>query len=310
MEAPTDSHLIEKAKNGDIDSFKVLVTSKESKVAEIVLSTLGEATKAEDIGQEIFLRLYDRLDKIGNKLPIDTYLLKLSAEFTLHELRQRTKLSFHNHSRENSSIQKQDFSEQLAIGFSSLDPHLQLLLTLRIIIGYSIEEIIKILNLPLERLVSQLALAQHRLKQHNRKSIIKGDTLLKEEVLLLKSWDASLNKDETNMIAGLIQNDASVRKLSDEYHKIRETLKSKKQISFGPFFSERVLHVLKQRKENLDYQFAFYFKRYQLLIIGILAALFILNLSRSEDVTLKAFFGLEEAVEDNFTIDLYEKYSE
>ena len=131
-----------------------------------------------------------------------------------------------------------------------------------------------------------------------------------EEALLLKSWDASFPADERNRIASLIQQDSKLRKQADQYLKIREMLKSSSHNSFGPFFAERVIHAIKLHKENLDYQIFFFFQKYQLIVLGLLAALLVLNIIRSENLTWQSFFGLDENTEDVFSIDLYKNLTE
>ena len=131
-----------------------------------------------------------------------------------------------------------------------------------------------------------------------------------EEALLLKSWDASLPADERNRIAYLIQQDSKLRKQADQYLKIREMLKFNSHNSFGPFFAERVLNAIKLHNENLDVQIFFFFKKYQLIVLGLLAVLIILNVIRSDNLTWQSFFGLDENTEDVFSIDLYKNLTE
>jgi hypothetical protein len=131
-----------------------------------------------------------------------------------------------------------------------------------------------------------------------------------EEALLLKSWDASLPADERNRIALLMQQDSKLRKQADQYLKIREMLKIIPFNSFGPFFAERVIHAMKLQQESLDYQILFFFKKYQLVLLGLLAVLVVLNVIRSEDLTWQSFFGLDEDTEDVFSIDVYKNLTE
>jgi hypothetical protein len=131
-----------------------------------------------------------------------------------------------------------------------------------------------------------------------------------EEARVLKSWDASLPADERNRIALLMQQDSKLRKQADQYLKIREMLKIIPFNSFGPFFAERVIHAMKLQKESLDYQILFFFKKYQLVLLGLLAVLVVLNVIRSEDLTWQSFFGLDEDTEDVFSIDVYKNLTE
>ena len=131
-----------------------------------------------------------------------------------------------------------------------------------------------------------------------------------EEALLLRSWDTSLSADERNRIAHLVQQDSKLRQQADQYLKIREMLKSIPFNSFGPFFAERVIHAIKLQRENLDYQIFFFFRKYQLIVLGLLAVLIVLNVIRSENLTWQSFFGLDENTEDVFSIDAYKYLTE
>jgi hypothetical protein len=57
----------------------------------------------------------------------------------------------------------------------------------------------------------------------------------------------------------------------------------------------------------LDYQILFFFKKYQVLVIGIIVALIIANLVLSDELSLRALFGLEADKDENvFSIDVYD----
>ena len=145
MQDPSDAELIEKSKNGDIESFKTLVIRKEGKVARVVMVMLGDPTLAEDIGQEIFVRLYNSLDALKRQ--------KKYAHFTTV-----------GYSEKKSFPQPKDLNEQFQFEFSSLAPQQKLITTLRLVAGYSTEEISKTLQLPTSTILSQLAMVQHKLR--------------------------------------------------------------------------------------------------------------------------------------------------
>jgi len=127
-----------------------------------------------------------------------------------------------------------------------------------------------------------------------------------EEELLLKSWDAPVSAAERSHLATLIQQDTSLRNASEQYRKIRDIFKRNEPDSFGPFFAERILHVLKQHTENIEYQVFFFFKKYQLLVTGVAVALLLVNMLLTDRLSLPSIFGLEKEVEDVYEIDLYE----
>jgi hypothetical protein len=114
--------------------------------------------------------------------------------------------------------------------------------------------------------------------------------------------------DETQRtkLAQALKQDSFLKSLNDQYNQLREMLHRKEKATFGPFFSERIVHAINQRKENIDYVALSFFKKYQLLVLGIVVALFILNLVVAEDFSFKAIFGLDQQTpEDVYSIDVY-----
>ena len=167
MQDPSDEELIEKSKNGDIESFKTLVIRKEGKVARVVMVMLGDPTLAEDIGQEIFVRLHNSLDKVRGDISVDSYLLRLAIAYSLDALKRQKKYAHFatvGHSEKKSLRQVKDLNEQFQFEFSSLAPQQKLITTLRLVAGYSTEEISKTLQLPTSTILSQLAMVQHKLR--------------------------------------------------------------------------------------------------------------------------------------------------
>jgi len=132
------------------------------------------------------------------------------------------------------------------------------------------------------------------------------NSLNEQEELLLRSFDTSVVGKERETLAGLIKQDATIRKHLKQYQKIRTMLMRTEPDSFGPFFSERILHMIKQRSQEIDFLIFFFFKKYQVVMLGVVVALLITNLLFAEHLTVKALFGVEQQpIEQGFEIDLY-----
>ena len=126
------------------------------------------------------------------------------------------------------------------------------------------------------------------------------------EELLLKSFDVPISAREREELSLGMQSDSTLRRQSDQYLKIRELMLRVEPDSFGPFFAERIMQQLKQRVNEIDYLIFFFFKKYQVLALGVLVALLITNLLFTDQLTLKSLFGIEqETTEDILSIDLY-----
>ncbi len=131
------------------------------------------------------------------------------------------------------------------------------------------------------------------------------------EELLLKSFDVTISARDREELSTHLQHDPILRRQSDQYMKIRELMLRPEPDSFGPFFAERIMHQLKQRVNEIDYLIFFFFRKYQVLVLGVLVALLITNLLLTDQLTLKSLFGIEqEATEDILSIDLYKNLIE
>jgi len=126
------------------------------------------------------------------------------------------------------------------------------------------------------------------------------------EELLLRSWDAPVSARERETLAEAMQNDPVIRQNSEQYQKIRTMLLRAEADSFGPFFAERIMNMIKNRTQQIDYLIFFFFKKYQVLLLGVLVALLVSNMLLTDQLTLKGILGLEETTKDVYAIDLYE----
>lgn len=134
-----------------------------------------------------------------------------------------------------------------------------------------------------------------------------NDQFSEHEELLLRSWDGSVSARERQTLAEVMQNNPAIRQQRDQYQKIRSMLLRTEPDSFGPFFAERIMNMIKQRTQEIDYLIFFFFKKYQVLLVGVLVALLVSNMLLTDQLTLKGILGLDQGTtEDVYTIDLYD----
>jgi hypothetical protein len=134
-----------------------------------------------------------------------------------------------------------------------------------------------------------------------------NDPFLEHEELLLRSWDTTVSAVERETLARVMQNSPPLRQQSDQYQKIRTMLLRAEPDSFGPFFAERIMNMIKNRTQQIDYLIFFFFKKYQVLLLGVLVALLVSNMLLTDQLTLKGILGLDqETTNDVYAIDLYE----
>ncbi|MDQ3995127.1 MAG: RNA polymerase sigma factor [Actinomycetota bacterium] len=84
-----DPALLRKAQRGDERAFAVLVRSYETPVYNYVFRMVGDRGLAEDLTQDIFLRLYQGLPGFSLRCRFTTWLFQVAKNRVLDELRAR-----------------------------------------------------------------------------------------------------------------------------------------------------------------------------------------------------------------------------
>jgi RNA polymerase sigma-70 factor (ECF subfamily) len=169
MNDPSDESLVTASRNGDHTAFRELVERYESKVAGVVKSMLGETAEASDVGQEVFIRFYEALDRFKGESSVGTYLIRIAINLSLNEIKRKQRRRFFNISVDDvphvaAVDESTDLREVIRYEVGRLDRDFQLVVTLRLMEGYSTEETAEILKVPLGTVLSRLSRAQKKLK--------------------------------------------------------------------------------------------------------------------------------------------------
>lgn len=166
----SDDELIANSRNGDMAAFKMLVERYEGKIAGVIKPMLGDTAEAVDVGQEVFIRFYESLDKFKGESSLGTYLIRIAINLSLNEIKRNKRndkifspLENGNQIRNQESAT--DVYEMVHYEIDKLDAEFKAVVTLRMIEGYSSEETAKILKIPLGTVLSRLSRAQKKLKE-------------------------------------------------------------------------------------------------------------------------------------------------
>jgi RNA polymerase sigma-70 factor, ECF subfamily len=84
-----DFDVLRKAQRGDERAFRIILTAYETPVFNYVLRMVGERALAEDLTQEIFLRIYQGLPGFSLRCRFTTWLFQVAKNRVLDELRAR-----------------------------------------------------------------------------------------------------------------------------------------------------------------------------------------------------------------------------
>lgn len=84
-----DGAVIRRAQRGDDQAFAVIVHSYERLVFTYVLRIVGDRSLAEDLTQEVFLRVHQGLPRFSLRSTFTTWLFQVAKNRVLDELRAR-----------------------------------------------------------------------------------------------------------------------------------------------------------------------------------------------------------------------------
>jgi RNA polymerase sigma-70 factor (ECF subfamily) len=82
-----DDGVLRKAQRGDDRAFAIIVRSYQTPVFNYVLRMVGDRSLAEDLTQEVFLRVYQGLPRFSSRSLFTTWLFQVTKNRVLDELR-------------------------------------------------------------------------------------------------------------------------------------------------------------------------------------------------------------------------------
>ena len=85
----SDSEIIRQIQSGDTDAFDELMRRYKRLVVNFVYRVLGSAADADDVAQEVFVRVYRNLDIYRPETKFSTWLFALARNAAIDHLRWR-----------------------------------------------------------------------------------------------------------------------------------------------------------------------------------------------------------------------------
>ena len=152
-----DLDVLRKAQRGDEHAFRIILNAYETPVYNYVLRMVGDRALAEDLSQEIFLRIYLGLPGFSLRCRFTTWLFQVAKNRVLDELRARER-------KPQSSLTLDDLPPLEVVdappervemidgvwrAVAALNPDLKMALLLRDVVGLSYTEIADTLEITL-----------------------------------------------------------------------------------------------------------------------------------------------------------------
>jgi RNA polymerase sigma-70 factor (ECF subfamily) len=170
-----ETELVKASLEGDKLAFGEIVTRYQKMVARTVKGMLGDSVFADDVGQEVFIKLYQSLSEFRGEAKLSTYIQKIAVNLTLNEIKRRKRFFSMFSQKGNNEMyefevadqdneERREASEVVNKALMAMDPKFRIILTMRMLQGYSTKETSEILDLPLGTVLSRLSRAQEQLR--------------------------------------------------------------------------------------------------------------------------------------------------
>ncbi|MCL2619448.1 MAG: sigma-70 family RNA polymerase sigma factor [Defluviitaleaceae bacterium] len=171
-------NLLEKAQSGNMAAFEEILIKYEKLIYNLARRTMGNNEDAEDITQEVALKIYRNLKSCRGEELLKAWIARITHNTCMDMLRRNkgkhtdslevmeeigAELVEQSEGPEDLLVRK-ELGQHLEVTLAKLPPQYRALIALRDIHGYSYEEVAEILQLPVGTVKSRLFRGRAKLK--------------------------------------------------------------------------------------------------------------------------------------------------
>jgi len=160
--------MIEECLKGNTGAWKMLVNDYSQRIFSLAYQFSGSRVEAEDLTQDIFLKLYNSLSKYDQQKNLTAWILTLTRNYLIDQYRKtkwekksRDEFDEYRYSADHSTdpernLLREENKKMVWEGFNQLKPDIRITVILRDIQGKKYEEIAEIMELPLGTIKSRV----------------------------------------------------------------------------------------------------------------------------------------------------------
>jgi RNA polymerase sigma-70 factor, ECF subfamily len=171
MDPVHERELVERCRRGDEGAFQELVDRYKDLVFAIIGRTVQDRSRAEDLAQDVFLRIYRGLPYFRGEARLSTWIYRIVANVCVQDHgRALPVLGGHEQERDGvASVDRRfdDFElrDRLEKAIERLPANYRLLIAAHYLQGVQYEDLAEALQLPLGTLKTQLYRAKQQLRR-------------------------------------------------------------------------------------------------------------------------------------------------
>jgi RNA polymerase sigma-70 factor (ECF subfamily) len=164
LAANEGAELVRRCRAGDGAAWEEIVSNYSRRVYNLAYRFTSRGDAAEDLTQEVFIRVYRSLEQYDPKQgDLQNWLMRLARNLIIDDYRRRQRApqdsyaddledhSYHLHTTSNSvqrEIERRELGKQVQAGIDKLSPDLRTCVILRDIEELSYQEIVDLLQIP------------------------------------------------------------------------------------------------------------------------------------------------------------------
>jgi RNA polymerase sigma-70 factor (ECF subfamily) len=179
----TDDELVARCKDGDDEAFATLVTRYRTRVFGMIVRTVGDPARAEDLAQDVFLRVYRGLPHFQGKSTFSTWLHRIVANVCASERARPVRIEVpaespgdENHAPRQLAVDDGAFAavelrDRLSKALADLPQNYRLLVAAHYLDGVQYQDLAEMFGLPLGTVKTHL----HRAKRQLRAALSRED---------------------------------------------------------------------------------------------------------------------------------------
>jgi RNA polymerase sigma-70 factor (ECF subfamily) len=173
-----DSVLIQRTLDGDMQAFRWLITRHQGLVAHVVRRVISDKMAAEEICQDVFMKVYDKLDTFKGEAKFTTWLVTIAYRTSLNAAKRKT---VHTESIDEkfdlateevrSALEKNEIREGLELAIEKLPDKYREVITLFHLEEMSYQDVADITGMPVGTVKNYLFRGRKALNEllHNYK---------------------------------------------------------------------------------------------------------------------------------------------
>ncbi len=170
-----DLALVDSLRRGEPQAFETLVLTYQHRIFSISLRMLGDRGEAEEVAQEVFLRVHRSIRNFRGEAKISTWLYAITSRLCLNRLKSRGRTRPAGDTTlaripdgqpgPGAALEASELEAALHRAIAELDDERRIVVVLRDLHGLAYEEIAAALELPLNTVRSRLHRARMELKE-------------------------------------------------------------------------------------------------------------------------------------------------